>query len=214
MSCPNYCSDNCSSESHSNICHLPLTPSITICSTNMNSGEVFCFPSGCQDHTYFVDHCHESCSEPSSCQPANQDCNSFETSCYPPTAYYVPRPCQGTGYLPASSLISSPCAPAVYRPLSCVSSSCRPVGPLVNICQPVGSASSGCRPFTCLPSSNRPQGLLTSGCRPLGCVGFGPQTVHVVSSSLRPLQPVSSGCQPLTPVCITCRPSCYGQGGH
>ncbi|XP_048201744.1 keratin-associated protein 26-1-like [Perognathus longimembris pacificus] len=209
MSCHNFCSDTCSSGSLRNSCHLPLAPSIAVCSTHMNYGQVFCLPGRCQDHTCLADNCQESCREPAGCQPESQESNNnFETSCYPSTAYYVPRPCQGGGFLPASSFISSSCLPVSYRPLSYVSSSCRPVGPLFNTCQPGGCVSSGCHPFTCLPNSYRPQGLLTSGCRPLGCVTFGPQTVHVVPSSLRPQHPLSSGGQPLTPVCITCRPSC------
>ncbi|XP_042532650.1 keratin-associated protein 26-1 [Dipodomys spectabilis] len=209
MSCHNFCSDNCSSGSLRNSCHLPLVPSMAICSSNMNcGGEVFHLTRSCPDHTCFGDNCQESC------QPAGQECNNFETSCYPSTTYYMPRPCQGTGFSPAASLISSSCLPASCRPLSYVSSSCHPVRPLFNSCQPVGCVSSGYRPFVCLPNSYRPQSLLTAGCRPLGCVAFGPQTVSIVSSSLRPLQPLSSGCQPLTPVCVTCRPSCCAQGGQ
>lgn len=210
MSCPNYCSGNCSSGSLRTSCHIPLT-SIALCPTNVSCGDVLCLPTSCQDPTWLTDNCQETCGEPTSCQPAHCETGNLETSCSSSTAYYVPRPCQGSSFLPASSFISSSCLPLSCRPQSYVSSGYRPLRLLLNSYQPIGGCvPSGCRPQSCFSNSCQPQNLLTSGCRPSSCLAYGPQTLHVVSSSLRPLRPLFSGCQPLTHVFNTCRPSCSG----
>ncbi|XP_045293032.1 keratin-associated protein 26-1 [Leopardus geoffroyi] len=183
MSCHN-CSTNYSLGSLSNPCHLPLTSSITLCSTGVSCGDVLCLPSNCQGHLRSLDNCQEACNEPTSSQPAPHEPSNFETSCCPSTTYYVSRPCQGTTFLPASSYVSGSCVPISYRPLSYVSSSCRPLS------------------------------LPTYGCRPLSCLPCNPQSLHVVPSGLRPLRPLLGGCQPLTHVYSTCRPSCSALGGQ
>ncbi|KAL1787468.1 keratin-associated protein 26-1 [Sigmodon hispidus] len=204
------CSGNCSSGSVRNSCHIQTTPSIALCSTNMGYGEVFCIPSNCQDHTWFMDNCPETCGEPSSGQPANHEASNYENS-HCSSAYYVPRPCQGSGYFPASSIISGVCLPASCRPVSYVSSSYRPVSPFINNCHSVGCVSGGYRPLPCVSSSCQPLSIVPYGCRPSGCVSHGPQTIHIVSNGVRPLQPISGGCQPVTRVFGTCRPSCSAQ---
>ncbi|XP_032132570.1 keratin-associated protein 26-1 [Sapajus apella] len=208
MSCPNYCSGNSSSGALRTSCHIPLT-SVALCPTNVSCGDVLCLPTSCQDHTWLTDNCPETCGEPASCQPAHCETGNLETSCCSSTAYYVPRSCQGTRFLPAASFISSSCLPVSCRPQSYVSSSCRPLRPLINSCRPIGSCvPGGYRPQSSFSNSCQPPSLLTSGYRPSGCLAYGPQTLHVVSSSLRPLGPLFSGCQPLSHVFSTCRPSC------
>ncbi|XP_058379369.1 keratin-associated protein 26-1 [Diceros bicornis minor] len=184
MSCHNYCSGSDSLGSLRNLCHIPLTSSISLCSTNVSSGDVLCLPSSHQDHTWLLDNCQETCSEPTSCQPANCEPSNLETSHCPSTAYYVSGPCQGTTFLPAASYVSSSYLPASCRPPRYVSSSCRPLR------------------------------LLPYGCRPLGCLPCGPQPLSVVSSCLRPLHPLSIGYRPLTHVFSTCHPSCSPLGGQ
>lgn len=215
MTSRNNCSGNCSSGSLRSSCHLPATPSsIALCSSNMGCGEVFCIPSNCQDHTWFMNNCPETFGERSGGQPGGHEASNYENTCCS-SGCYVPRPCQGSGYLPASSIISGVCHPTSCRPVSFVSSSYRPVSPFINNCQPVGCGSgSGYRPLPCVSNSCRPVGIVPYGCRPSGCVGYGPQTIHIVSHSFRPLQPVSGGCQPVTPVFGTCRPSCSAQWGQ
>ncbi|XP_047602897.1 keratin-associated protein 26-1 [Lutra lutra] len=180
MSCHN-CPATYSLGSLRNPGHIPLSSSIALCSLGVSCGDVLCLPSNCQDHLRPRDNCQESCSEPANCQPAHCD---YETSCCPPTAYYVSRPCQGTTFLPATSYISGSCLPVSYRPLSYVS------------------------------SSNRPLSLLTYGCRPLGCLPCSPQPLSMVPSSLRPLCPVLTGCHPLSHVFSTCPGSCSALGGQ
>ncbi|XP_004264688.1 keratin-associated protein 26-1-like, partial [Orcinus orca] len=218
----NDCSGNYSLRFLRNACHVPSPSSIALCSTNVSGGDVLCLPSSCQDHTWLLNNGQETCSEPTSCQPASCEPSNCETSSCPSSSCYVPRPCQGTSFLPASSCISGSCFPVCYRPLSYVSSSCQP------------------------------QRLLTYGCRLLGYLPGGPHThsithyslyllhvsnystfalvsyhllVHptlpllwdnsfgIVSNSLRPLHPLFSGCQPLTHVFSTCHPSCSAWGG-
>ncbi|EDM10660.1 rCG58737 [Rattus norvegicus] len=207
----NNCSSSCTSGSLRNSCHIPASSNIALCSTNMGCGEVFCVPSNCQDHTWFMDNCPETFAEPISGQPPSREASGFENSCCS-SAYCVPRPCHGSGYLPTTSFISGSCLPASYRPVSYVSSSCRPVSPFMNSCRPVSCGSGGYRPLPCVSNSCRPVGIVTYGCRPSGCVTYGPQTIHIVSNSLRPLQPVCGGCQPAIPVFGSCRPSCSAQG--
>ncbi|XP_049714456.1 keratin-associated protein 26-1 [Elephas maximus indicus] len=209
MSCHNYCSGNYSSGSLRNICHIPVTSSSALCSTNVSYGDAFCLPSSCQGSSWLLDNCQETCSEPTSCQPANCEPSN---SCCPSTAYYVPRPCQGTSFLPVSSSISSSCFPVSCRPLSYVPSGCRPLSPLLYNSHLLGCAPIGYRPLNCLPNSCRPLSLLTYGCQPLSGLACGLQPFSIVSSSLRPLRPLSSGCQPLAHVFSTCRPSCSALG--
>ncbi|XP_077897319.1 keratin-associated protein 26-1-like [Ictidomys tridecemlineatus] len=208
MSCHNACSGNYSSGCLRNSCHVPLNAPVALCSTNVSCGDVLCVPGVCQNQSWFPGNCQETSGELNSCQPAN-----CETSSCSSTAYYVPRPCQGSGFLPTSSFLSSSCLPVSYRPLSYVSSHCRPTTPLVTSFQPTGCVSSGYRPLTCLPNSGRPLNLLPYGYRPTGCVTYNPQAGNIVSSSFRPLQPHSSSCQTLPHVFSTCRPSCSAQGG-
>nr|XP_014722071.2 keratin-associated protein 26-1 [Equus asinus] len=184
MSCHNYCSGSYSLGSLRNPCHIPLPSSIALCSTNVSCGDVVCLPSSCQDHTWLLDNCQETCNEPTSCQPASCEPSNCATSHCPSTAYYVPRPSQGTSFLPAASYVSSSYLPVSSRPLSYVSSSCRPL--------------------SLLPYISRPFGYLP--CRP--------QPLSIVSSSLRPLHPLSVGYQPLTHVFNTCRPFCSALGGQ
>ncbi|XP_003797162.1 keratin-associated protein 26-1, partial [Otolemur garnettii] len=159
MSCPNYCSGNCSSGALRNSCPIPATSSVAIWSTNVSCGDALCLPSSCQDRTWLTDNCQETCGEPASCQPAN-----LETSCCSSSGYYVAKPCQGTSFLPASPFTSSSYLPGSCRPLSFVSSSCGPQNPLFNSGQLVGGCvPSGCRPLPCLSTSCQPQGLLTYG---------------------------------------------------
>lgn len=210
MASRNNCSRNCSSGSLRNSCHMPASSSMALCSTNMGCGEVFCIPSSCPDHTWFMDNCPETFADPINGQPGTGEASGFENSCGS-SAYCVSRPCHGSHHLPASSFVSGTCLPASYRPVSFVTSSCRPVSPFVNNCGPVSCVSGGYRPLPCISNSCRPQGVVTYGCRPSGCVTYGPQTIHIVSNSLRPLQPVcgGGGCQPAMPVFGTCRPSCH-----
>ncbi|XP_008573417.1 PREDICTED: keratin-associated protein 26-1 [Galeopterus variegatus] len=212
MSCHNYCSGNYSSGFLRNSCHIPLIPSISLCSTNVSRGDVLCLPSSSQDCTWLTDNCPETCSEPPSCQPAACEPSNAETSCYSSTAYYVPRPCQGTSFLPASSFISSSCLPISYRPLRYMSGSCRPLSPLLNSCQLLGSVPCDYRPLTYLYNSCRPLSLLTYGCQPSGCLAYGPQTLQVVPSSPRPLQLLYGGCRPLIHAFSTCCPPCPALG--
>ncbi|KAM5276678.1 keratin-associated protein 26-1-like [Hipposideros larvatus] len=184
MTCSNSCSGNYSLGPLRNPCHTPLTPSHALCSTNVSHGDVLCLPSRCQDGTWLMDNCQGNCSEPTSCQSRSCEPSNCENSCCPSIAYYGPRPCQGTSFLPAASYISSSCLPISCRPLSYMSNSC-------------GSLS-----------------LLTYGCRPLGWMPCGPQPLGFVSSSLRPLHPFFGGCQPLTHVYSPCRPSCFAPGGQ
>ncbi|CAH6792509.1 keratin-associated protein 26-1 [Phodopus roborovskii] len=202
----NNCSGNCSSGSLRNSCHIPANPSIALCSTNMGCGEVFCIPSNCQDHTWVMDNCPETFGEPSSGQPGSHEASSYENSCCS-SVYYVSRPCQGSGYLPVSSIISGVCLPASCRPGSYVSSSYRPVSPSFSNCRPAGCY----RPLPCVSNSCRPMGIVPYACRPSGCMSYGPQAIHIVSNSLRPLQPGSGVCQPVTRVFGACRPSCSAQ---
>lgn len=184
MTCPNSCSGNYNLGSLRNPCYIPLSSSNALCSTNVSREDVLCFPSRYQDGIWLMDNCQETCSEPTSCQSQNCEPSNCETSCCSSTAYYGPRPCQGTRFLPAASFTSSSCLPISCRPLSSMSNSCGPLS------------------------------LLTYGCRPLGWVPCGPQPLSVVSSSLRPLHPLFSGCQPLTHVFSPCRPSCFALGGQ
>ncbi|XP_037707022.1 keratin-associated protein 26-1-like [Choloepus didactylus] len=220
MSCNNYCSRNYSSGSLRNSCHVPVTSSFALCPTSVGYGDAVCLPSTCQGSTWILDNCHgtcsdptkETCGEPTSCQPAICEPSNCETSCCSSTAYYVPRPCQGSSFLPASSYNHGSCFPVPYRPLNYGPSSCRPLRPLLYSFQPLGYAPSGYRPLNSFSHSCRPLSLLTYGHQPLGCLAGGPQSLSFVPSSLRPLQPLSRGCQPLTPVVSTCHPSCYAVG--
>ncbi|KAB0388714.1 hypothetical protein E2I00_003812 [Balaenoptera physalus] len=118
--------------------HVPPPSSIALCSTNVSSGDVLCLPSSCQDHTWLLNNGQETCSEPTSCQPAKCEPSNCETSSCPSSGCYVPRPCQGTRFLPASSYVSGSCFPVCYRPLSYVSSSCQPPSLLIYGCRPLG----------------------------------------------------------------------------
>ncbi|KAM9201599.1 keratin-associated protein 26-1 [Dugong dugon] len=209
MSCHNHCPGNYSSGSLRNICHIPVTSSSALCSTNVSCGDAICLPSTCQGSSWLLDNCQETCNEPTSCQPANCEPSN---SCCPSTAYYVTRPYQGTSFLPVSSSISSAYLPLSCRPLGYVSSSYRPLRPLLYSSHPLGCAPVGYRPLDCLSNSYQPLSLLTYGCRPLGGLTCGSQPPSVVPSSLRPLRPLSSGCQPLAHVFSTCHPSCSALG--
>ncbi|XP_007941720.1 keratin-associated protein 26-1 [Orycteropus afer afer] len=216
MSCHNYCSGNYSSGSLRNVCNIPVTYTIALCSTNVSNGEAVCLPSNCQDNSWLLNNCQETyseptrdnCGEPTSHQPANCDSRNYEASCCPSTAHYVPRPRQGTGFLPVSSSISASYLPVSCRPLSRVSSSCRPLSPLLYNSHSLGCVPTGYRPLNHLSNSYRPLSFLTYGCQPLGSLPCGSQPFRVVSSSFIPLRPFSSDCQPLTHIFSTCRPSC------
>nr|XP_036868968.1 keratin-associated protein 26-1-like [Manis javanica] len=183
MSCLNYRSGNYSTGSLRNPCHIPFTSSNALCSTNVSCGDVLYLPSSFQDHICPLDNCQETCRDPTGCLPACEPSN-HGTSCCPSTVYYVPRPCQGTSFLPAGSCISSSHLPVSCRPLSYVSSSCQPLS------------------------------LFPSGCCPWACLPCGPQSPRVVSSSLVPLRPLFGGCQPQNHMFSTCRPSCSALGGQ
>ncbi|XP_005375683.1 PREDICTED: keratin-associated protein 26-1 [Chinchilla lanigera] len=214
MSCRNSCSGNCSSGSPRNSCHVPLNPAVALCSTNVNGGDVLYLPSSCQDSTWFTDYCQGTCEESTSCQPSTCGPSHGGSACCSSTGHYVTRPCHEGNFLPASSFVSSSVIPVSYRPVSYVSSSCRPLSPLVNNFQPTGCVPSCYRPLPCFSSSGRPLSILPYGCQPSASVVYRPQTVHVVSSGLRPVQPFSSGCRPLTNVVSPCHPSCFSQGGQ
>ncbi|XP_006862641.1 PREDICTED: keratin-associated protein 26-1-like [Chrysochloris asiatica] len=216
MSCRNCCSGNYSSGFRRNVCHIPASSSIALCSTDMSYGDTICLPSSCQGNSWLLDNCQDTfsestrdnCGESTICQPTNSEHNNCEASSCPPTACYVPRPCQGTSFIPVSSSISSTCLPVSCRPLNFVSSGCRPLSPLLYSSHPLGCGPIGYRPLNCFSNSCRPLSLFTYGCRPLGGLTCGPQPLNVVSSSLRPVQCLPTGYQPLTHIFSTCRPSC------
>ncbi|XP_003467335.1 keratin-associated protein 26-1 [Cavia porcellus] len=212
MSCRNSGTGNCSSGSPRSSYHVPLNPAVALCSPNVSCGDVLYLPGGCQGSTWFTDYCQGTCEELTSCQPAT--CGPSHGGAHFSTGHCVTRPCHGGSFLPASSLISSSGIPVTYKPLSYVSSTCRPLSPLVNTLQPAGCVSSSCHPLPYFASSGRPLSVLPYGCQPSTSLVYRPQTVHVVSSGLRPVQPISGGCRPLTHGVSPCHPPCAVQGGQ
>ena len=183
MSCHNYCSGNYTLGSLRSPCHIPVASFVGFYTPSVSVGDGLCLPSSCQDRTWILSNGQETCSEPTSCQPANCEPSSCETSSYPSSGCYVPRPGQGTSFLPASSSLSGSCLSVSYRPLAYVS------------------------------SSSRPLSLLPCGYRPSGSFPCGLQPISIVSSGLRPLRPVFSGCQTLPYVFSPYRPSYSTCGG-
>uniref|UniRef100_A0A8C9CFV6 Keratin-associated protein n=1 Tax=Phocoena sinus TaxID=42100 RepID=A0A8C9CFV6_PHOSS len=182
-----------------NACHVPPPSSIALCSMNVSGGDVLCLPSSCQDHTWLLNNGQETCSEPTSCQPASCDPSNCEISSCPSSGCYVPRPCQGTSFLPASSCVSGSCFPVCYRPLSYVSSSCQPLRHSLYLLHVSNYSTSALISYHLLVHPTL--SLLWDN-------SFG-----IVSNSLRPLHPLFIGCQPLTHVFSTCHPSCSAWGG-
>ncbi|XP_026967332.1 keratin-associated protein 26-1-like, partial [Sagmatias obliquidens] len=219
----NDCSGNYSLRFLRNACHVPSPSSIALCSTNVSGGDVLCLPSSCQDHTWLLNDGQETCSEPTSCQPASCQPSNCETSSCPSSSCYVPRPCQGTSFLPASSCISGSCFPVCYRPLSYVSSSCQPQRLLTYGCRLLELSKHLIFP-PLLPSRDSLYLLHVSNYSTFALISYH-LLVHptlpllwdnsfgIVSNSLRPLHPLFSGCQPLTHVFSTCHPSCSAWGG-
>ncbi|KAM6224016.1 keratin-associated protein 26-1 [Rhynchocyon petersi] len=211
MTCHIFCSGNYSSVSLRNHCHVPVTSCIAICPASVKYGDAICLPSRYQGSSWLLDKCQESCNEPTgnNCSET-ASCGSWrcEASCYPSAACYVPRPCQGAGFLPVSSFISSSCLPVSCRPLN-VSSGCLPLSALVYNSHSLGCVSTGNQPQNYFSNSWPPLSLSTYGCRPLGGLACGPQPLSIVSSSVRPLQPLSNNCQLLIHVFNTCPPSCF-----
>ncbi|XP_003763447.1 keratin-associated protein 11-1 [Sarcophilus harrisii] len=100
-------------------------------------------PSSFQGSSWLLDHCRETCSESTSCQP----------SCYP-TISCTSGSSQVTSFQPGTCHTSRPLQVSFSRPCTFVSSSCRPCGGVSSVCQPTCNIT---RPY------ERP---CTSNCRP------------------------------------------------
>ncbi|XP_047612312.1 keratin-associated protein 26-1 [Phacochoerus africanus] len=172
MACHNYCSGNYSLGSLRNPCHIPLSSSIALCSTNVSGGDVLCVPSSCQDHTWILNNGQETCSEPASCQPASCEPSNCETSSCPSTACYVPRPCRGISLLPVTHTSGS-CLSVSSRPLNYVFGSGRPLSLLTRGYRPQGCLPCGPHHLSVVSGSLRPLCPVFGGCQPL---------THVVST--------------------------------
>ncbi|CAH6792507.1 keratin-associated protein 24-1 [Phodopus roborovskii] len=113
----------CSATSHRNHCYIPVTPSIAICSDDVNPAFRHYLPSSYQGNLWLLDHCQDSyceapcCEspsrEPKTCAPAGDPrnscapCNSPSVSaCETTNIRSRPScsPCAGTkGYVPDCS---------------------------------------------------------------------------------------------------------------
>ncbi|XP_052014179.1 keratin-associated protein 24-1 [Apodemus sylvaticus] len=95
----------CNATSHRNHCYIPVTPSIAVCSDDVNPTFGHYLPSSCQGNLWLLDHCQDSyceapdCDSPScvlkTCTPS---CNPTD-SCIPcnsPSANQVVTDCKTT----------------------------------------------------------------------------------------------------------------------
>uniref|UniRef100_A0A8C9D1N4 Keratin-associated protein n=1 Tax=Panthera leo TaxID=9689 RepID=A0A8C9D1N4_PANLE len=181
MSCHN-CSTNYSLGSLSNPCHLPLTSSITFCSTGVSCGDVLCLPSNCQGHLRPLDNCQEACNEATSGQPAPHEPSNFETSCCPSTTYYVGI--KGVKRVFINRGYRTSCLPITSRDSSsCHLASCR---------YPLSShfpsyQSYDHQPWSYLIDDHQPWSYLTYGHQPLS---------YYMSNCYRPINYIYSKFQP------------------
>lgn len=108
----------CRATSHRNHCYIPVTPSIAICSDDVNPAFRHYVPSSCQGNLWLLDHCQDSCCEapcrgeapshePKTCTPAGDPSDSC-VPCNSPSANQVVSPCETTNV--RSRLSGSPCA--------------------------------------------------------------------------------------------------------
>ncbi|XP_052013971.1 keratin-associated protein 11-1 isoform X2 [Apodemus sylvaticus] len=154
---------NCSSRPVGGRYTTPVGPVTTASARDADCLSGLYLPSSFQTGSWLLDHCQESCCEPSACQP--------QPTCYQRTSC-ISTPVQVTCNR-QTTCVSNPCSTPCSRPLTFVStgcqslggisSSCQPVGGISTVCQPVGGISTVCQP-TCGVSRTYQQSCVSS-CR-------------------------------------------------
>uniref|UniRef100_A0A8C0LUS4 Keratin-associated protein n=1 Tax=Canis lupus dingo TaxID=286419 RepID=A0A8C0LUS4_CANLU len=97
-------------------CYIPVTPSITLCSSDVSPTLGLCLPSSYQGNLWLLDNCQETFGEAPSCESPSCELKTCTASCDPsnscvpcnsPTAGQVCSACETTNIGPKPSC--SPC---------------------------------------------------------------------------------------------------------
>lgn len=108
-------------------------PVVTVSSPDADCLSGIYLPSSFQTGSWLLDHCQETCCEPTVCQ----------STCYQPTPC-VSSPVRVTSR--QTTCVSSPCSTTCSRPLTFISSGCQPLSGVSTVCKPVRSISTVCQP--------------------------------------------------------------------
>ncbi|XP_051006436.1 keratin-associated protein 24-1 [Acomys russatus] len=73
----------CSATSHRNHCYLPVTPSIAVCSNDINPAFGHYLPSSYQGNLWLLDHCQDSYCEVPCCESSNHELKTCTATCDP-----------------------------------------------------------------------------------------------------------------------------------
>lgn len=145
---------NCSSRPVGGRYSVPAGPVATTSTREADCLSGIYLPSSFQTGSWLLDHCQESCCEPSACQP----------TCYQRTSC-ISTPVQVTCNR-QTTCVSNPCSTPCSRPLTFVSSGCQSLGGISSSCQPVGGISTTCQPVGGISTVCQPVGGISTICQP------------------------------------------------
>lgn len=128
----------CSATSHRNHCYIPVTPSITVCSDDVNPTFGPYLPSSYQGNLWLLDHCQDSYCEASFCDSPSCVLKTCAPSCDPTDS------CVPCNSLSANQVVSD-CETTKIRARPSCSSSTGTKGYVSNCTTATRSASKACQ---------------------------------------------------------------------